>query len=337
MKQIFLALVLVLGLSATVFAMPDVSGIWTGGEFYIVLKQDGGKLTGSGGPDKNEQYPFTDGKIDGDRLTIKVGKFEMDLRVSPAGNEIRGEMRSGDQTMPVLVRRLDTSAPPPPAPTAFEIASIKLNTSGSRGAESHTRGGVLTLRNYPLKQMIENAYDVRDYSLSGPDWLDTLRFDVEARPPSQASREQIRIMMQALLAERFKLAIHRETKTMQGYALVVAKSGLKLKEVEIGPASTTGGRGTFVSTKVSMPRFADFLANRMNQPVQDKTEVKGVFDIKMEWSQEDNGPNAPDASALPGPTIFTALQEQLGLRLQAQKVQVEIVVVDHVEKMPTEN
>ncbi len=342
MTTIVLAFSLVVG---ALLPAVDLSGTWTGGPLYVVLRQDGDKLTGTGGPDKNEQWPFT-GKIDGDHVALHMGKFELELHVDSSGEldgtfRMPAEGRDPERTMPVHLKRLDPNASAASAPATFEVASIKLNTSGDRSSRTSGRPGMLVMTNVPLKAIIEQAYQVKDFSLSGPDWLDTVRFDIEAQLPAQGSREEMRNMLQALLVDRFKLASHRETKTLSAYALVVVKTGAKLKEVEPGPGSTTGGRGSVTSTRTSMRQFADWLSTRMDHPVQDQTGLKGAYDIKLEWSPiEENAAANPDAAPPPdnaGPTIFTALQEQLGLRLQAEKLPVEILVIDHIERTPTEN
>jgi len=327
--QTLLALALVV-FAAPSMSNPDVTGAWWGPAFAITFQQDGTKISGKGGPDAKEQYPFT-GTIDGDHLLFKVGEFDFDLRVS--GDEIKGQMKTGNQTMEVAVKRV---------PTAFEVASIKPNNSGGRGSSSHSRpGGEIILENYSLKRLVERAYDVKDFSISCPDWMDTTRFDIIAKPPAPVAREEMNVLMQSLLADRFKLVIRRETKTMSAYELVVGKGGLKVKAAEPGysnsNSNSNAGKGTFVATKITMGEFATFLSTRLDRPVVDKTEVKGVFDMKLEWTLDDNSPSATGASTSEGPTIFTAIQEQLGLKLVAQKLPVEIVVVDHAEKVPTEN
>ena len=230
---------------------------------------------------------------------------------------------------------------------AFEVASIKLNTSGERGFQSNMYRGEVTLRNVNLKQMIEMAYGVRDYSFSGPSWLDSAHFDVAAKAAPDTPDDALSPMLRTLLAERFKLVVHRESKTLSAYALTVAKGGLKIKEAQPGEASGQTRRGSITATRVSMSRLAGWLANLLNQPVVDKTETSGVFDIKLEFSPDTTVAfigkgDSPDRPAAPpdpasGPSIFTALQEQLGLKLQAQKLPVDVLVVDHVERMPTEN
>jgi uncharacterized protein (TIGR03435 family) len=178
------------------------------------------------------------------------------------------------------------------------------------------------------------AYDVKDYALSAPDWLDTERFDISAKPPSGTPQNQFEPMLQTLLADRFKLAVHRESKVMSAYALVAGKNGPKLHAVEAGGGShRNSDGGKLTAQKVSMPQLADFLARHLDRPVIDKTELAGVFDFELRWAQDDS--HSTDSAS--GPSIFTAVQEQLGLKLQSQKLPVEILVVDHAERVPTEN
>jgi uncharacterized protein (TIGR03435 family) len=146
-------------------------------------------------------------------------------------------------------------------------------------------------------------------------------------------------MLRALLEDRFKVAVHRESKEMPGYALVVAKRGFKLKPVEPGGGSDTNSTGGRVRTltvkRTSMASLADLLARNLDQMVVDRTGLEGVYDFQLRWTNDDQNSSSTDADA--APSLFTAIQETLGLRLQPQKVPTEIIVVDHVERVPTEN
>jgi uncharacterized protein (TIGR03435 family) len=169
----------------------------------------------------------------------------------------------------------------------------------------------------PLKQVVMMAYDLRDFSYSGPDWMEGARFDIVAKPPSPVNRDEMKVLIRSLLAERFKLVIRRETKVLPVYELMVAKGGLKITAVPPGPSSTNSntnsGKSTLTAPKMTMASLADWLSGRLDRPVGDKTETSGAFDVKLEWSRDDSPSADPDA----GPSIFTALQEQLGLRLAA--------------------
>jgi len=215
---------------------------------------------------------------------------------------------------------------------AFEVASIKPNPTGGGHSDTDVDGNLLRMKNVTLKACITWAYRFTDSQISGPDWLASERFDITAKTESGPPKPE---MLAAVLEERFKLAVHRETKEMTEYALVVAKSGPKLKKVDPGEGDTTSRRGHLTATRLSMNALARFLAGpnvRLGRPVVNKTGLDGVFDFNLDWTPEGAEPknDAP-------PSIFVALQEQLGLKLEAQKGPVEVLVVDHVEKAPTEN
>jgi uncharacterized protein (TIGR03435 family) len=203
--------------------------------------------------------------------------------------------------------------------------------------------GRITMENVPLKKVTLWAYgipDDREYALVGPDWLTTERFDIQAKFPADTPPQQVRQMTQTLLAERFKLTLHRESRQLPIYALVVGKNGPKIHTVEDGQGRTTGALGRLEATKIPMQKLADLLARLTGQQVLDATGLKGVFDFTLEWSPDETQKMPPpdDGAAVgSGPSIFSALQEQLGLKLEGRKGTVEILVLDHIEKAPTEN
>jgi len=225
---------------------------------------------------------------------------------------------------------------------SFEVASIKANKSGGGGSSIRGSAGRITMENVPIKKVTLWAYgipDDREYALAGPDWLTNERFDIQATFPAETPPQQVRQMTQALLAERFKLALNRETRQMPVYVLVVAKGGPKIHPVEDGQGRTSGGRGTLEATKITMQKLADLLARMTGQQVVNETALQGVFDFTLKWSPDETQKITPDdvPSASSGPSLFSALQEQLGLKLDGRKAPVEILVVDHIEKAPTEN
>lgn len=200
------------------------------------------------------------------------------------------------------------------------------------------------MENVSLKKVMLNAYGVpddREYMIDGPDWLTTERFDIEATFPGDTPLPQVRQMMQTLLAERFKLALHRETRQLPAYSLAVAKNGPKIHPAEDGQGRTSIGPGRLEATKIAMQRLADLLARPVGLPVIDSTGVKGVFDFTLQWSPDEAPKMATtdgnEAAGVAGPSIFTALQEQLGLKLTREKAPIEILIVDHIEKAPTQN
>jgi bla regulator protein BlaR1 len=252
--------------------------------------------------------------------------------------------------VPVTIGLLN--APPTRAQTpagakaSFEVASIKLNKSGARGGQFSTEPGGITATNMPLKTFIKAAYGVQDYQLSGgPGWIDSERYDIAAKAEGAVLDNTLLLMLRALLEDRFKLTLHREKKELPGYALVIGKSGLKIHEAQHESESWIRfGRGSLTARAVSMSRLADTLASRLGRPVVDSTGIKGVFDLELKWTRDESEPKGPKESMEPlpadegagGPTIFTALQEQLGLKLEARKAPVEILIIDHIEK-PSEN
>jgi len=219
----------------------------------------------------------------------------------------------------------------------FEVASVKPNHSGFGNSSTNATQGRITIENQSLKQLIERAYNVRDFSFSGPAWLDSERFDIAAKPPDGTPPSQFLPMLQTLLIERFQLSTHRKQETKSGYALMLAKADARLEKAPDGQSSSTSsGRGTMKATATSMAYFADMLARELNQPVQDNTGLTGTYNLKLDWSPD--APPSDSAKDLPsGPSLFTALQEQLGLKLHAQKVVVEVLVVESARKVPTEN
>jgi uncharacterized protein (TIGR03435 family) len=248
-------------------------------------------------------------------------------------------------------------------PAVFEVATIKLNKSGSRSSDSSTRNGRLIATNISLKSLMQyEAYGVPGSRiLGGPKWLDTTRFDIKAKMddstldrlqalPHNERRFEQQAMVQQLLTDRFKLAIHRETRDLPVYAIVVVKKDPKLPPAkttsEGSHISSTGTRSgsQLTAENVTLTQFADDLTARLFQElgrdVVDKTEIKGRFDVTIKWA-----PNAEtignQTDGLPppsgdSPAIFTAIQEQLGLKLEPTKAPIEVIVIDHAE-MPSDN
>jgi uncharacterized protein (TIGR03435 family) len=224
-------------------------------------------------------------------------------------------------------------------PAGFDVASVRPNLTGLNGGSISRSGGKLTIENTSLRECIAFAYSVatgRDYELSGPAWLDSAKFDIVAAFPSETSRDRVREMLQTLLAERFSLKTHRENRKLPSYALVVGKRGPKL------PAASTAGDGAFIFGEdhvtfraFSTSGLADRLSGpvfKLDRPVVDMTGIKGFYDFTLNWAPDD----AP-VDGRSGASIFTALQEQLGLKLEARKIVFKILVVDHANREPADN
>ena len=177
------------------------------------------------------------------------------------------------------------------------------------------------------------AYGVGPHEISGgPDWLDSDRFEILAKADRPTDDDDVlMLMLQSLLADRFKLALHRETRTMRAFVLELGKNGPKMEKAppgESGTNTSSSNSGVVIKAhNTGMDAFARILARSMDLPVVNHTGLDGVFNFMLQW--------APDGST-DGPSISTALQEQLGLRLRSTKAPVEILVIDHLEK-PSEN
>ena len=230
-----------------------------------------------------------------------------------------------------------------PAQLDFDIASIKPNKSMSGDSSLNTPGGGLSAVNVSLKVLMEFAYNVRDDQLSGgPAWLDTEHYDIVAKAPASTqpsskgdpSDDTVRRRVQALLTERFRLAVHHESKEMPTLALVQDKAGAKLTPWKEGdpPGPHMHLESTrLVCRKQSMQRFASMiLPGILGRPVVDKTGLTGEYNFTMTFEPESSAGTAPETPT--GPTFVEALSDQLGLKLERQKLPVDFLVIDHAEK-----
>jgi uncharacterized protein (TIGR03435 family) len=262
-----------------------------------------------------------------------------------------------------------------PATSAFEAASVKPaapSTDGNVRRSFKGDAGRIDYQNVTLKGLIMRAYGVKDYQIAGPDWLNSAGYDVVATIPHDATEAQAPLMLQTLLAERFKLTLHHETKDLPVYALVVGKNGPKLKpaEQEEGFSMRMSPKGRHIDGKSRLAGLCDFLSRTLDRPVVDMTDLKGVYDITLDWAPDDSeragmtktameaafspaagGPpqavigkgaaigkgseNMPDNTD--GASLFTALQERLGLKLEQRKTPADFLILDRAEKVPVEN
>ena len=251
----------------------------------------------------------------------------------------------------------------PATAPAFEVASVKPAPPPANPGELKVQigsdPGMIDYKNVSLKTVIARAYRMKEFQISGPDWIETARFDILAKVPPNAPKGQIPPMLQNLLAERFKLTVHREQKVMPVYAMVVAKSGFKLRPLEGEPEGRMRNmfspKGRAFSGQMTLSALAAALSQMLDRPVLDLSGIKGAYDIDLEWVPDEHessaltkmqimggpaggGAEAHGEAADPnGQSIFGALQEKLGLRLEGRKSPVDILVVDGAEKVPTEN
>ncbi len=217
---------------------------------------------------------------------------------------------------------------------AFDVASIKPNQTGAKNSGfRRAPAGELNATNVTLKTLIECAYDVRDYQVSGgPNWLDSDRYDILAKSESGDGTAATRLRVQALLSDRFQLTLHRTSRELPVFALLVAKNGPKLRPSKDDRSELVTNGHHLTCQKISVASFARiFLQGQLGRSVLDKTGLEGEFDFTLDWAPDlGERKNSTEVDQLvDGPSLFTALQEQLGLKLEPQKGPVEILVIDH--------
>jgi uncharacterized protein (TIGR03435 family) len=220
----------------------------------------------------------------------------------------------------------------------FEVASIRPavpDAFGSSGEDG--RNGFLKVYNVSLKRAIRYAYGMPETQiLGGPKWVDDLRYDITARADQAVGEPELLKMLQPLLADRFKLAMHRETRQIPGYTLTAAKGGLKASVSDPNRRSGgNGGRGRIDMVGTPMSALIIRLSDLLQRPVVDRTQDTRRFDFHLRWTP-DTAPAGVESTASDGPSLSTALEEQLGLKLTSQRVPAEVLVVDHAE-LPSEN
>jgi uncharacterized protein (TIGR03435 family) len=337
----------------TLLHAADVTGSWSGsyyaGPIYLILKQQGTEVTGTAGPSAAQQMlKLSSGKMSGDSLSFKVGPLEVNLHLE--GDELKGKLKEPNDTAPIAFTRIEAlarRAPDNSPAKPFEVATIKVNNSGGnngvsgRGGQIRPSKGQIAMENVTLWKALGFAYGIgedKDYAITGPAWLKTERYDIVGKIPPDATFEQMRRMLQATLTQRFKLVLHQETKEMPIYALVVARDGLKIKETEPGRSGFSFGKGHIEAKAGALTAFADRLSQMLDRPVIDYTSTPGAFNFTLDWSPDLSMTNPTEESTGPaGPSIFTAVQQQLGLRLEARRGPVEVLVIDRGEKTPIEN
>ena len=300
------------------------------------------------------------------------------IRITSAAVLLCGSVALGQGTNPKLT--FEVASIKPAAPQA--MARMQGYVTGGPGTPDPGR---MRFTDIPLKVLVKRAYDLKSFQVSGPAWMESQHFDVIAKVPGGATREDARIMLQNLLADRFKLKLHKASKEAATYELVVAKGGAKVNEAaqtaampaedgggsrpgppargkdgllrtphgQLGIQAIANGRMRMQGNAVTMARLADTLAMAVRRPVVDRTGLTGTYDITLEFSPEGmgHGPKGPEPPGAyggnpaeaprdsndTGPTIYTALQEQLGLKLTSRRGPVDLLVVDSVEKVPTKN
>jgi uncharacterized protein (TIGR03435 family) len=220
---------------------------------------------------------------------------------------------------------------------AFDVASIKphVPTPGPFRSSANVDPEGIRYSNVTLKSAIAQAYSVASYQIAGgPEWLASERYDIVAKAAAPAPKPQLMLMLRSLLEDRFGVRLHQETRELPIYALLVGKSGPKIRPVEDTGATEMGGGDNHQLTarQVSMKALAGTFSRQFGMQVVDMTGLRGVFDFNLDYAPDDIATSDVGSA----PSIFTAVQEQLGLRLDARKGPVEVVVIDHAER-PSQN
>ena len=239
----------------------------------------------------------------------------------------------------------------------FEVSSVK--RAEQCGGRNSIDPGSVTFRGVPLKGVLMEAFQVKMDQIEGPSWLESDCYEISGKIPEGVAREQLPAMLQALVAERFKVAAHKEDRARSGWALVVDKGGLKAKEDDPKENYMRGSNGRqlmafgfgghgLLKGVMTMATLASNLSRQGYGPVEDATGLTGKYDIDLTWTPdkgfETGAVDATAAGSPPGaeipapePSLFAALRESLGLKLERRRVQVQYLVIDHIERIPTEN
>lgn len=233
-----------------------------------------------------------------------------------------------------------------PSLPSFDVASIKpsqiLREGGRGGRRERIEAppGSLIMGSVRFSTLVRWAYDVLDYQVTGPGWINDERYDLSAKAADPVAEPELRKMLQSLLAERFRLTIHRQTREMNAYVIVIGKNGPKMQPSQTQGESSIRPNGVMgvVAERADLREMLSMLSQALQAPVIDQTGLKGRYDFKVDMSPY----ITPEMLSAKGPPdiagiAIIALQEQLGLKMESKKVPVEMIIVDRAEKTPVEN
>jgi uncharacterized protein (TIGR03435 family) len=301
---------------------------------------------------------FQDGDL---KVGIEALDGTYDGNMSPDGKSIVGQWKQGNPLSLVLERatpETEWTIPAPPkkippmaadADPSFEVATVKPSKPDEPGKMFRWDGARLSTVNTTLADLIKFSYGVQDKQiLNGPAWLETDKFDLAGQPdiPGSPDDHQLKVMVQKLLADRFGLKFHRDTKELSAYVLSVGKNGPKMKKPDADAGNIPGlwfrELGVLTITNATMVDFCGLMQEAvLDRPVVDHTDLAGRWNFLLKWTPDQSqfggmGVKVPPPSDTPAadapPPLFTAIQEQVGLRLEAGKAQVGVLEIDHVEK-----
>jgi uncharacterized protein (TIGR03435 family) len=309
-----------------------------------------------------QPFPTTSVSFQDKVLKYAIQGFDLTYegKMSADGKSIAGTSKQGDNSLPLVFERATPETawtiPEPPvkippmaadADPSFEVATVKPAKPEEQGRAFLVRGRQFSTINTTLTSLVSFAYDLQDKQIvGGPDWMTTDKWDIEAQPdvPGVPNQKQLKSMLQKLLADRFQLKFHKDQKDLSAYVLAVAKSGAKMNKNESDPNGLPGlffqGLGILSVRNATMADFAQLMQSAvLDRPVVDRTALAGKYDFQLKWTPDESQfggmgikvPPPSEAADAP-PPLFTALQEQLGLKMDVEKTPVQVYVLDHVEK-----
>jgi uncharacterized protein (TIGR03435 family) len=330
------------------------------------------QITKADGALKGKLYPIdlpgpgglgtTTLSLDGGVLKFTMVGMDVDYegKVSPDGKSAVGTWKQGGHDTPLTLEHVSADAAweiPKPTPAlslmdpklepGYEVATIKPSAPDERGGGFTLQGRHLVARNFTVEGLVTLAYNLHETQvIGGPDWMKTDHFDMDVLPDHEGlpSLEQARGIVRKLLADRFAMKFHYETKQLSVYVLSVAKTGPKLTKSASDPSSPPGmggPPGRMMMRNGSMEEFAQVMQGVLDRPVLDQTGLKDRYDLTLRWTPDESQyggripPQNSDSSTAntdPLPGLFTAIQEQLGLKLEAVKTAAKVMVIDTVQK-----
>ena len=346
----------------------DRTGLRGGFDLLLTWTPSPGEYRGPGGDEPDSDRSTTDGPSIFTALQEQLGLKLESTRGPVDVLVINSVQRPSSDEVGLTTDQPPSSATQSSATSAdnpfFEVASVKTNKSGQLRTtiQGMQPGGRFMATNMTLRTLIRTAFRIQDFQLLGPKWIDSERFDIVAKADRVYTSVQLPRMMQTLLAERFKLAVHTESRDLRLYALVLATSdgqlGPRIRPsiVDCGallasgappppfepgkapPCTTNMSRGHLIASGMTLAALASTLSIQASGVVVDRTRRSGAFDLELEWTPDSPAPAPADGTAFSdrpadsGPSIFTAVQEQLGLKLDPQRGPVTVTIVDRVEQ-----
>ena len=373
MKTLMLWMVALVVLSGSAAHAQNITGTWqgtlnAGKELRVVFtisSASAGGLTATlhsidqGGQGFSVNAPTVQGTTV--RMSVPAIGSTFEGQLSADGSSIAGTWTQGGKTLPLSLKRAtaETAWPIPAplkpmaadAPAVFEVATIRASDPNTPGKLFTFKGRQFMTINTTVSDLIAFSYSLHARQITGaPEWIDNEKYNVTGQPQAegQPNERQLKAMVRSLLEERFRIAVHRESRELPVYAMIVATAGPKLSKNATNPDGLPSlffkGLGVLPAINASMSDLANVMQTAvLDRPVVDRTGLSGRFDFTLTWTPDESqfrgmGVRVPAPSTDPNlpPGLFTAIEEQLGLKLESTRAPVEVLVVDRVEK-PSDN